>query len=380
MSVATPVMALKVTKSIDKAKAKAKAKAAKAKAKEERIPISQALQTTQLTPTLHYHFWVKSTGFNFLPKEQFHPIIYSHLTQFPTNLKKRHAFLNKEFPLKMPLSLALSLTTAVTADTLDWTQCSPTKSLTIRKALGKIMKVRFLFRKLLHHMRMKRLRISNTDDLVTMEPPKKLVEIVDWASRQKYRFEANTIMKDITCRLMTHDGFFEEPQEPRNPFTNIPFTQSQTISLWNSISCAGIPVSLAFTAFRQARYSLRNFSLYYSTLIKLNALEKTMKDLKSYHYRERMIDFISFCYSEEICTCNVAAFTYCLVNYPDYQLLKRWAALCFRFYKAEILYSTDIETLKKIKDSIIDSSIELINNDMKINNLYTVSNDIIHFY
>ena len=39
-----------------------------------------------------------------------------------------------------------------------------------------------------------------------------------------------------------------------------------------------------------------------------------------------------------------------------------------------------IETLKKIKDSIIDSSIELINNDMKINNLYTVSNDIIHFY
>jgi hypothetical protein len=357
-------MAVKARKRPHKPSLKARVKA-KANAKSQEDPINFSLYTG---PT-HYHFWFTNTEFNILPKHLFNPIIYSHLTQFPTNFTERYRVLITQFPTKMPFGVKAP-------ETIDWTYCSPTKSTAIRKAVGTIMKSRFLFRKLLHNMRVRLLKVANTEDIVTMEPPKKLVELVDWKSKQKYRFEATTLMRDITCRLMTHDAFFEDPQEPRNPFTNIPFTQSQQISVWNSISHAGIPVSLAFTAFRLARYTMENFSLYNSTLIKLHAHKQTMKDAKSYSYRERMLDFISFCYSEEYIPCSTVAFTYCLIHYPSHSQLQRWDALCYKFYEAEILYSADPETLKMKKDAVLDSSIELINSDKIINYVYSVSNSI----
>jgi len=356
------IMAVKAKK---KARAKAKARAKKAKAKPEYDPLAYC---TVKGPE-HYHFWLSTTNFNILPKHLFHPIIYSHLTQFPTNFTERYNVLITEFPIKMPIGMKI-------IETIDWTYCSPAKSAAIRKALGKIILARFLFRKLLHHMRLRRLKIANTEDIVTMEAPKKLVELIDWQSKQKYQFEATTLMRDITSRLMTHDGFFEDPQEPRNPFTNIPFTQSQAISVWNSISQAGIYVSVAFTAFRLARYNMTNFSLYNSTLIKLNAHKQTMKDMKSYSYKERMLDFISFCYNEEFTPFSTVAFTYCLHHYPNHNQLLRWSSLCYKFYEVEILYSND-PTIQKIKkDDILESSIFLINSDKIINYLYSVSSDI----
>jgi hypothetical protein len=360
MSQTPPIMAIKVKK---KTKPHAKAKP-KAKSSYDPLPTYTPSQGP-----VHYHFWLTNTNFNILPRHLFHPIIFSHLTQFPTNFTARYYTLVTEFPTKIPLG-------AKQSDVIDWSPCSLAKSAAIRKALGRIMRARFLFRKLLHHMRVRRLTVANLDDIVTVEPPKKLVELVDWKSKQKYRFEAATLMRDITCRLMTHDGFFEDPQEPRNPFTNIPFTQSQVISLWNSISEAGISVSVAFTAYRLARYDMVKFSLYNSILIKLNAHKQTMKDIKCFSYRERMLDFISFCYSEEILPFSTAAFTYCLIHYPSHNQIQRWAALCYKFYEVEILYSTDPETLRQKKDAILDSSIHLINSDKIIEYLYSVSNTI----
>lgn len=352
-------MAVKVKK---KAKAKPKPKA--------KLPVYTNPDQLILVPNpgpAHYHFWITSTNFNILPKHLFHPIIFSHLTQFPMNFTKRYNMLVKQFPMKMPLG-------AKQPDIIDWTPCSPSKSAAIRIALGKIMRARNLFRKLLHHMRVKRLKVANLEDIVSMEAPKKLVELVDWTSKQKYRFEAATLMKDITCRLLTHDGFFEDPQPPRNPFTNIPFTQSQVISIWNSISEAGVHVSVAFTAYRLARYNMANFCLYNSTLLKLNAHRQTMKNTRCYSYRERMLDFISFCYAEEILPCSIAAFTYCLTHHPTHHQLQRWASLCYAFYEAEILFSADPDTLLKKKDTILDATVPLINSDKIINYLYSVSN------
>jgi hypothetical protein len=326
---------------------------------------------TLLNVMAHHHFWFSNTNFNILPKGTFHPIVESHLTQIPQNLTKRHTVLAKEFPVNPKVS----------TETIDWSLPSRAKSTAIRKAIAKVLKARFLFRKLLHHMRIRLLKVANTEDIFTMEAPKKLVELVDWPSKQKYRFEAATLMKDITCRLMNHDGFFQDPQQPRNPFTNIPFTQAQSISLWNSISAAGIPVSVAFTAFRLARYKLCVFSLHNSSLIKLNALRKTMRNRDSYEYREKLLDFITFCYSEEILACSVSPFNHCLINYPNHPQLCRWAKLCQEFYEAEILYSNDSDQLLKIKDYIFDLSVKLINTDSSILNMYSASvNFISHVF
>ena len=348
--VACPQVAWKAQKSAQKAKTKTKTKGA---TPDPSLP--------RLHMMAHHHLWFSTTNFNFLPRGTFHHTIESHLTQISQNLLKRHAMLAKEFPMNPTIS----------AESIELSLPSRAKSLAIRKAIAKVLKARFLFRKLLHHMRVRRLKVANTEDIFTMEAPKKLIELVDWPSKQKYRFEAATLMRDITCRLMTHDGFFQDPQQPRNPFTNIPFTQAQSISLWNSISAAGIPVSVAFTAFRLARYKLCIFSLHNSSLIKLNALRKTMKDVKSYHFKERLIDFITFCYSEEILQCNVLPLNYCIANYPNHPQLCRWAKLCEDFYEAEILYSNDADMLLKIKDKILDLTIKLIDTDTSIHNMYS---------
>jgi len=346
-----------------KANANAAARPTKAKAKAK----AAVSGIVPMKRPIHIHCWFTNTHFNILPPNFFNPIIQSHLTQMPTNLKERQVFMTKEFPL-----------TAIQpwmedCKTLDWTEWSKEKSQSLRKANQIIMKYRFLFRKLLHHYRYKKLQQVNIEDIATLAVPKKKIELVDWSSKQKYVYEAHTLMKDITCRLLTHDGVFENPQSPRNPYTNTHFTQAQYISIWNSILEKGINISSVFLLFRKAKFILKDFYKYNSTFLKLNALQHTMKDTRSYDYNERMLDFITYCYSEEIVTCNTAAFKFFLNTYPENLYLKKWANLCYKFYEAEIIYVNDPLTLLKIKDILIDSAVVLINADKYIINIYDVS-------
>jgi hypothetical protein len=318
----------------------------------------------------HYHFWFNDTGFNILPKILFHPTIASHLTQVPQNFTKRIDFLQKEFPTR-------DLAPHIPAETdIHWIEWSKAKSTAMRKAINKITRARFLFRILLHHARTRRLQIANTEDIFTMEVPKRPVYIVDWASRQKYTFEAQTLMKDITCRLMTHDGLFENPQEPRNPYTNIPFTQSQMISAWNSIFSTGIYTSSAFALFRKCKFCISRFILENITFLKVNALYKTMNDPGLYDYSERMIDFIRYAYDEEGVDLRINIYTHAMVNYPQHPLLKKWAALCYKFYEVDLLYNTAPLVLNLKKSYILDSTIDLINCEKQLCRLYTIPDDL----
>lgn len=318
----------------------------------------------------HGHFWFTDTGFNILPKHLFHPAIASHLTQIPVNMVNRLKYLEENFPLRDPAPHLPAKTD------IDWFKWSKLKSSTIRKAISQIIKTRLLFKKLLHHYRTRRLTPANKEDIYTMEVPKNPVYIVDWKSKQKYTFEAQTLMKDITCRLMTHDGLFDNPQAPRNPYTNIPFTQSQMISVWNSIFSSGIYTSSAFALFRKSNFCLRRFIVENTTFLKLNALSKTMKDPALYDYVDRMIDFISFAYEEESADFRVNMYTYIMRNYPNHPLLKRWAALCYKFYEADILYHSAPALLTAAKDNILDSTVNLIHSENQLSRLYTVSDDL----
>jgi len=341
-------------------KAKVKAKT-KAKVNKPKKP-TKVIPEVHDTRPAHGHFWFTDTGFNILPKTLFHPAIASHLTQIPVNIKARISYLEENFPLR---DLAPHIPAATD---INWFKWSKLKSVTIRKAVTKIVKTRHLFKKLVHHYRTRRLTKANTEDIFTTEVPKLPVFIVDWASGQRYTFEAQTLMRDLTCRLMNHDGLFENPQIPRNPFTNQPLTQSQIISLWNSIFSAGIYTSSAFALFRKARYHLPRFLLENSTYLKLNALSKTMKDPSSYDYRDRMGDFISFAYDQESLECRINAYIYAIHHYPKHPLLKRWADTCYKYYEAGILYTGTL--LNEKKDDVLDYTLDLINCESQITRLY----------
>jgi len=239
----------------------------------------------------------------------------------------------------------------------------------IRKEIPKILKMRFSFKILLHHWRLRRLSQINTEDIATTEVPKKAVYIVDWISKSKHVFEASTLMRDITERLMQHDGVFDTCAHPRNPFTNTPLTQSQMISVWNQISYSGIPTSTAFSAFRQSRWNMRRFEDLYSHMLKINALRKTMSDTSHPDYMERMADFIQYVYDYESEPCNIEVYKYALLHSKRHRLLKVWAKLCTNFYEASILFS-DSDKFIAIRDNIFRCASLLFNRIKELRNVF----------
>jgi len=238
-----------------------------------------------------------------------------------------------------------------------------------RHEMVAISKLRFLFKILLHHCRNRYIRHINTEDIVTTEVPKKPVYILDWASRASHVFEAATLMRDITERLMQHDGVFDTSSHPRNPFTNTPLTQAQIISVWNQISLSGVATSTAFSAFRQSRWNLLRFNREYSHMLKLHAFRKTMVDPTHPDYVDRMADFIHYAHSSEGEYCDITTYKYALIHSSRNRLLNQWSKLCTKFYEASILYREDSDQFIAVRDSVFDCASVLFDRVKELQNI-----------
>jgi hypothetical protein len=307
--------------------------------------------------------------FNILPDSSLHYLIKLYADILPDSFKERHLYIEKHFPLSSPIAGLPPF--LLPTDTIH-TGWSKEKSLTMRRAVIYIMRHRFAFKRLLHHMRFKSLQRANEHDLVTGEVPKHPVQIVSWAEKRVYTFEAYTLMKDITERILHHDGLFEDPQVPRNPFTNLPLTQAQTISVWNSVSRASIPVSSTFTLFRNSRFNMERFIQENLLFLKLNSLRKTFKEARSYDYKERMLDFIQYCYTVETIDCSIQAFRYAMINYPNHHLIKKWSGLCLRFYETDILYQGNPVLIHQVKEVVLDETYTILHLQRELISLNTI--------
>jgi len=279
---------------------------------------------------------------------------YSQLVRFHPWLYKMGTYLYPE----------LTRGQQVPSSTSDWWNLDAIVQ--ARKYLPPIYKLRLAFIKLLHHWRFKHLQIANTDDIVTMEPPKKPVYIVNWESKTVHVFEASTIMRDITERLMQHDGVFEESASPRNPFTNTPFTQAQMISVWNQVSLSGVTTSTAFSAFRQTRWNLDRFEGEYSHMLKLNALRKTMKNPGHYDYIDRMMDFIQYAYEMKCEQCDTNLYKYVLKYNNNNRIIREWETLCTKYYETSILYTNNSHRFKEITDGLFDRATVLMSKENEL--------------
>ena len=195
---------------------------------------------------------------------------------------------------------------------------------------------------------------------MTLQPPLNPIFIIDWTIRAKYVFEASTIARDIRERLMCHDGIWEDSQSPRNPFTNLPLTLIQNISINQQLAL--YPVNLGWTvlAFRQVRYDIQRFILEYAKPMQLHAYRITMRDTSHIDYKERMIDFIEYAYDQKATNCLITTYSYCLNNFPTNPILKVWGDLCFNFYEASMLYSSIPEKLHTYQSSIIVQTLPLL--------------------
>jgi hypothetical protein len=332
-----------------------KEKLLKLKKQKEKERIKKQKQANKGKPSLKniQPFNFKQPIFNILPAHLFHSRVHSALSFTFANPKALYNFVEgwKDSPF--------GGTPDSWKNGLDgfW---SPELRDAIEDAVFLTQHHRFLFRKILHHWRFKRLEKVNTTDILTGEAPGIPVHIIDWKLKRLWSFEATTLMRDITSRLYHHDGFFEEPLSPRNPYTNELLRPSQTISVWCQLSRAGIPVSTPFTSFRAARWNLKRFTAEQSIPLQLFAFRKTMKDLNHVDTYEKIMDFIQVAYNNEAVDCYTQAYSHALRNYHNNELIKRWQHLCLRYYEAEIAFYNNLDKKEVIQNKIWDESVRLL--------------------
>jgi len=231
----------------------------------------------------------------------------------------------------------------------------------ILAAIHTVMKHRFALRRFLHRWRASRVKIMNTEDIVTLDPIRNPVYITDTIQRQAFSFEANTLQKDITARLLTHDGFFSDPQLPRNPYTNKPLTLAQQISVWQQLSSCGINVSSAFTAFRSVSWNMKRFEIEYDTILQLHSTRNTLADIRSEDSRERLFDFIRHVHHIEGDEYNGEIYSIMINEFPTNNYIVSWRNLCIKYDVGDIIYANN--TVKRLsnQDDILEDACDLIN-------------------
>ena len=201
----------------------------------------------------------------------------------------------------------------------------------------KNMRVRLCMKKLLCAWKTRHMKIVNDVDIVTQDPPKKPVLIVDWQTKTIYQFEASTILRDSFIRLMNHDLLILESQCPRNPFTNSDLTYGACLSIHSQLLKAGV-TNWLWEAFADSNFNVNTLNKNFDVPMKLYCLDLVLREHTKYDTLEFVMDFIAGEYVHH----NI-------INPPDdaviLGIIKRnwmrpsirsWVALCRRFWRSKI--------------------------------------------
>jgi hypothetical protein len=237
----------------------------------------------------------------------------------------------------------------------------------IRQAIFKTNKYRGVLRRFLNRWCFSRFQKNNEEDLFTCEVPKSPVQIVDWYSKSIWVFESQSLMRDITNRLLHHDGCFENPLAPRNPYTNLPLTASQTISVWSQLmrSAASFP----FTAYRASRMNLAHFRYEHRIYLAIHALRKTFEDITFYETKDKILDFIEIAFERQGMEVNIDEYEYVLNHFPNTEQLHKWKHFCEKYHEFEIKYA-DFDTARvKAHDKIFVQTFPLLHQQKEINKI-----------
>jgi len=146
---------------------------------------------------------------------------------------------------------------------------------------------RVLFQGLARAWLLKRIKSANEEDLLTGESPKKLVSVYDWPGRSLYRFEASTILRDMTSRLMNHSYLFPTFQLPRNPYTNVDLNVMQFFSVMKQLRSHG-QTNWKLEALLELQYSMSQFKEKFGESVKREIIDRQFANLKS----EETIDIL----------------------------------------------------------------------------------------
>lgn len=122
-------------------------------------------------------------------------------------------------------------------------------------------------------------------DMIDMAPiaDKDAIFMTDTKHRQIYRFHRRDVFTNLLTNICMSDEMLPSPRPPTNPWTNAQLTMPQTMTLCQQIVAdyakRGLCPPVLFSAFWEARFSIRKFHDNNSALLSQHAIRSYFKDL-----------------------------------------------------------------------------------------------------
>jgi hypothetical protein len=121
------------------------------------------------------------------------------------------------------------------------------------------------------------------------------VLVTDTAHRMIYRFHRRDLFNTLLSNICMSDEMWPNPREPRNPWTNAPFTYGQIVGVCQSLlqdyARRGKCPPVLFSAFWAAQFNLLRFASESASLLGQHAITTYFKDIND-HNRDTVADTI----------------------------------------------------------------------------------------
>jgi len=182
-------------------------------------------------------------------------------------------------------------------------------------------------------------------------PPKALVTVYDIPNRKKYTFHTHTAMKIIESSLYYASYGIARPLNPKNPYTNIPWTQNQLTSIVQQIS-HNLIQNHKFTPtdiqnFRTVRYCIREFyakhKRYLDIMAARNLFDQKEDPYRNVIYEEILEDLHKDMHIRPNCT------TLVMNKKLPVEIIKEWDDVVFAAF-LEMNLNTFTDTYKSAAD------------------------------
>jgi len=200
---------------------------------------------------------------------------------------------------------------------------------------------------------------ANDEDLITMEPPVKRVEVYDWKERRIYAFEASTAIRCLTKRLLFHEGMFATPLRPVNPYTNVMLTLGQLHSVVEQLKGHGI-AHWALESLRNSSYNWSEFTKIHDNALQMEAMRQVFADLTSQDLHDTLLDFIESEYTSHNVAMDKGIYQWAIEHAIESDHLTEWRKLCHDYYRNQILYKDIPIKLQTMQQKISVTTLTLV--------------------
>ena len=205
--------------------------------------------------------------------------------------------------------------------------------LDINRCIGyakKNQRLRLTFQKLARRFIHARLKVANTEDLLTNEPPKHPVTLVSWAERTIHTFESSTLRRDMIARLLMSSYGFSNAQMPRNPYTNVPMTIGQCMSSIRQICHAGGKSHWTIEGLAAVDYDLEKFKVQFKQPLLLDILMRQHRSPTSDETITLVLEFIEDQHDEHDMDFYPDVYRWALKNVSCTRI-QRWRELWYAY-------------------------------------------------